>query len=88
MKFLVNIIFILFFSIYSYGQNITVLSKSDGQPIPDVTIYNVSKSKSAITNFDGIADIGAFSADEELYFSHVSHLSKSFLKSDIEFKNN
>lgn len=83
MKFLVNIIFILFFSIYSYGQDITVLSKSDGQPIPDVTIYNASKSKSAITNFDGIADISAFSVDEELYFSHVSHLSKSFVKSDI-----
>ena len=62
------------------AQSVNVYNKSTGQPLPDVAIYNEIKSKSAITDFDGKADITEFSDNEMLYFSHVSHQTFSIVK--------
>jgi hemoglobin/transferrin/lactoferrin receptor protein len=65
------------------AQTITVFSTANNQPVPNVAIYNKIKSKSAITDFDGVADISAFSDAEILYFTHISHLGISMVKSKI-----
>ena len=66
-----------------FAQKITVLKQGSNQPIAGVAVFNETKSKSGVTDFDGVVDITAFTASEVLYFQHISHLSTSLLKSDI-----
>ncbi|GAA0872678.1 TonB-dependent receptor [Gangjinia marincola] len=63
----------LILSIYAYPQQITVVSAIDNRPLFNVAIYNEDRSKSALTDFDGIADISAFEENEILHFQHISH---------------
>ncbi|AXT61586.1 TonB-dependent receptor [Aquimarina sp. AD10] len=82
-------VLLLFFSVqFANSQTITVLSKSSNSPIPDVTVYNKEKTKSAITDFDGLVDISMFSDQEILHFAHVSHISYTILKSKLKKGNN
>jgi len=83
MRLLIVVVFALFFITDNAAQSITVLSRSNNQPIPSVTLYNKTKSKTTVTDFDGIADISIFSETETLYFSHISHIEVSFTKSQI-----
>ncbi|MDY8137105.1 TonB-dependent receptor [Aquimarina sp. 2201CG5-10] len=79
------ILFLLtsFFLPTVHAQKITVFSKSNNEPIPNVAIYNKIKSKSTTTDFDGVADISIFSDEEILYFTHISHITTSLFKSRI-----
>ncbi|WP_299433573.1 TonB-dependent receptor [uncultured Aquimarina sp.] len=83
MRLFIVVVFTLFFITDNAAQSITVLSRSNNQPIPSVTIYNETKSKTTVTDFDGIADISVFSETEILYFVHISHITTSFIKSKI-----
>ncbi len=81
--FLPFLFFTLYFSFFGNAQQITVYSTSDNLPVPNVTIYNDTKSKSAITDFDGIADISIFSDNAILHFDHVAHINRSIPKSKV-----
>ncbi|PKV49058.1 hemoglobin/transferrin/lactoferrin receptor protein [Aquimarina sp. MAR_2010_214] len=83
MRLFIFLLLTMFFVLPGNAQKITIFSTTSNQPIPNVAIYNKIKSKSAITDFDGVADISAFSDTEILYFTHVSHLSISMIKSKI-----
>nr|WP_109435959.1 MULTISPECIES: TonB-dependent receptor [Aquimarina] len=83
MKLFVSFLLTVFFVIPSVAQKITVYSSTNNQAIPNVEIYNKIKSKSAVTDFDGVADISIFSDTEILYFAHISHLKTSLVKSKI-----
>ena len=61
-------ILLLLFSVTVSAQKITVFDADTREPIPGVAIYNQDKSKSALTDFDGKADITAFSDDELIIF--------------------
>ncbi|MBQ4822023.1 TonB-dependent receptor [Aquimarina sp. MMG016] len=82
------LLLILFFFPKINAQEVTVYSKSNNDPIPDVAIYNKIKSKSTITDFDGVADISMFSEDETLYFAHVSHITTNFSKAKVRRMGN
>ena len=73
----------MFFSI-SYAQEITVLDRESGIPLSNVAIYNKDRTKSTLTDFDGIADISGFSNDQILIFKHVSHHELRIRKSEIK----
>ncbi|MEW7278046.1 TonB-dependent receptor [Aquimarina sp. 2201CG1-2-11] len=75
--------FAIFFASIGNAQRITVYSTSNYEPIPNVAIYNKDKSKTTITDFDGVADITAFSDSELLYFNYISHIEVSILKSKV-----
>ena len=83
MRLFIVVVFTLFFITDNAAQSITVLSRSNNQPIPSVTIYNETKSKTIVTDFDGIADISIFSETETLHFIHISHITTSSTKSKI-----
>ncbi|MDH7447375.1 TonB-dependent receptor plug domain-containing protein [Aquimarina sp. 2201CG14-23] len=83
MRFFIVVVFTLFFVVDNTAQSITVLSRSNNQPIPSVTIYNKTKSKTLVTDFDGIADISMFLNNEVLYFAHISHITNNYTKSEI-----
>lgn len=64
---------LLFFTSSAWSQEITVINRETGEPIFNVAIFNKDKSKSTLTNFDGKADISAFSEGEIIFFRHMSH---------------
>ncbi|WP_378180718.1 TonB-dependent receptor domain-containing protein [Aquimarina sp. SS2-1] len=83
MRLFIVVVFTMFFITDITAQSITVISRSNNQPIPSVTIYNKTKSQIVLTDFDGIADISGFSASEILFFEHISHIKTTFTKSQI-----
>ncbi|RKS55493.1 hemoglobin/transferrin/lactoferrin receptor protein [Gillisia mitskevichiae] len=74
---------LLFFTLSFQAQEIKILDQATNDPIGNVAIFNLNKSKSVLSNFNGEADISKFSIDEKLIFQHVSHLEKSILKSEL-----
>ncbi|MGM1054592.1 MAG: TonB-dependent receptor plug domain-containing protein [Bacteroidota bacterium] len=83
MRVLLGLLIFSFFNI-SYAQEITVLDRESKAPLSNVAIYNKEKTKSTLTNFDGIADISGFLSDQILIFKHVSHHELRIKKSDIK----
>jgi hemoglobin/transferrin/lactoferrin receptor protein len=55
------------------AQTITVLDKSDLNPIPNISITNQDKSRSAVTNTKGTAELSGFISTDTLTFSHVAY---------------
>ena len=84
MRSLLTTALVLMLGLTLNAQSVKVYNKASGQLLPDVAIYNEIKSKSAITDFDGKADISEFSDNEMLYFAHVSHQTFSIVKSKLK----
>ena len=84
MKFRIIIFFFILFSSLSRAQNIKILNKVTKEPVFGVAIYNVDKSKSAVSNFRGEADLDEFTDSEIIYFKHLSHVLKSLTKQQIK----
>lgn len=87
MRSLLILVCFLQFSFF-YAQEITVIDENSKQPIFNVAVFNQDRSKSTLTDFDGRADIGAFTAGEVIYFRHVSHQEYSTTKQQIRRNNN
>jgi len=83
MKFNYFFHLFLFFTITIQAQQITVLSKLTNEPVAGVAVYNLDKTKSTITNLDGITNLDKFDSSEVIYFQHLSHVLKSLIKSQI-----
>ena len=66
-----------------YAQQIQVLNEESHEPLASVALYNAEKSKSVLTNFDGVANISVFDKDEVIHFKHVNFTDKSLRKSQI-----
>src|SRR5690606_12189185 len=54
---------------------------------PGVAIYNHSKSKSTVTDINGLANLEAFSNDEVIFFEHLLYQKATIKKSQV-IKNN
>jgi hemoglobin/transferrin/lactoferrin receptor protein len=67
----------------SYAQQIRVLDEETHEPLASVALYNTEKSKSTLTDFDGKANISAFSENEIIHFKHVNYTDKGLRKSLI-----
>lgn len=67
------ILLLLFVSFSGGGQVLTVLDKSNLQPIENVAVFNLSHDKTALTNKDGQASLSGFSNSDTLYFQHPSY---------------
>ena len=81
---------ILFFLILSqsYSQQMYVQDETTNEILPDVVVYNEDKSKSIITNTNGIVDLDIFSGDEKIYFqllgySLLERIKNSLVSGDI-----
>jgi hemoglobin/transferrin/lactoferrin receptor protein len=76
-------IFILFFLLSGYlssAQKITIQDKETTFHIQNVAVFNEDKSKTAVSNKNGIIDISAFSINDILTFKHVSYVEYDILK--------
>ncbi|MBI6116409.1 TonB-dependent receptor [Salegentibacter maritimus] len=77
-------VILLFFMLQSsYAQQVQVLDEETHEPLAGVALYNTNKSKSALTNFKGIANISIFDRDELIHFKHVNFGEHSIRKSQI-----
>lgn len=78
MKCLVNmqrIVSIIAFFIFcgAWGQEIIILDQDDHQPIANVIVYNIDKSKTALSDFDGKCDLSQFEENERITFRHIGY---------------
>ena len=81
----------MFFCLYTSvlrAQQVSVLDKSDLQPIGQVTISNSLKTHVEMTNEYGIADLSVFGTNDSLYFTHVGFQPFRTVKSRIENSKN
>ncbi len=76
------LLFLLLFKVVE-AQDIKVLNAITEEPIFGVAIFDAKKTKSVITNFKGVASLSKFALTDTLYFQHLSHVTKTFTKSEI-----
>ncbi|WP_110354788.1 TonB-dependent receptor [Arenibacter sp. ARW7G5Y1] len=65
------------------GQEIVIMDEEDHQPIPNVIVYNLDKSKTALSDFDGICDLSNFDHNERITFTHIGYQSYKGTKSQL-----
>ena len=75
---------VFLFSLTAVAQRIQVLEKGTNDPVFGVVVYNKSKAISTTTDFDGFVDISRFSKSELIIFQHISHVTRSVTKKQIE----
>ncbi len=79
-----SIILLFFFLSTSVSaQIIQVLEKEDNTPISGVAVYNLNKTRSGVTDFDGFVEISKFSDSEAITFQHISHINVTLSKQEI-----
>lgn len=82
MKFKLLVLFLFIFSTLQ-AQEITVVDNVTGEPLVNVAIFNTDKSKSAVTNIHGKADISRFTDTEVIIFKSVSYVEAYRRKREI-----
>ncbi len=55
------------------AQTITVFDAEDRQPIPNVAVYNVDRSKTVLTDNNGKCNLSLFDRNERITFKHLSY---------------
>lgn len=83
-NFSLLITFFLFTSFGALAQQVTVMDQESHDPIAGVALYTPDKKRTAITDFDGKADLGIFRDDDRIVFSHISYQEKRSSKATIE----
>ena len=69
------------------AQTVTVLEEGTNDPIPGIALYNLNKSKSVVTDFNGQASLASFDTNETIYFQNFLYEKRQLNKSEIS-KNN
>ena len=81
---LVSICLFTFFQLSA--QKATLLDAKTGLPVPNVAVYNSNKTKSTISDFNGIIDLVQFGEDEKIIVKHISYETISTTKVQIQKK--
>ncbi|WP_273568376.1 TonB-dependent receptor plug domain-containing protein [Maribacter halichondriae] len=82
MRRLTCIVLLLFFGALS-AQEISVLDAETREPIVNVVAYNSDRSKTALSDFDGICDLSIFDNNERLTFKHLSYDMRKSTKAQL-----
>lgn len=77
--------FLFFFLCFriSLAQEITILDGDTKEPIPNVALYNLDRSKVSLSNFDGRCDLAVFGDTERITFKHLSYQVRKSTKNQI-----
>ncbi|MGK0322960.1 MAG: hemoglobin/transferrin/lactoferrin receptor protein, partial [Psychroserpens sp.] len=76
MKLKLSVLFI-FSLIIGHSQTITVVEEGTNEPIVGVSIFNLKRDKSVVTNLDGRASLALFNVNETIYFQNLLYKKKS-----------
>lgn len=83
MRLLLLLAIGFFLNTTAVAQKIQILEKDSKQPVSGVAIFNDSKSKNGISDFDGFVDITSFLNTDQITFQHISHASVIMSKQEI-----
>ncbi|MFT6838360.1 MAG: hemoglobin/transferrin/lactoferrin receptor protein, partial [Sediminicola sp.] len=85
-----EIIFIVCLVIFQMvpAQEFVILDADNQEPIPNVAIYNLDKSKTVISDLYGKADLGIFATYERIIFKHIGYQVKRTSKSLLSRRGN
>lgn len=86
MKQVIILFFLLIFN-GVFSQSITIIDAQTGKPIQEVSVYNKSKTISAISSVKGLLDISDFKENEVLIFSHISYAKFQEKKATLKQNN-
>lgn len=78
-----------FFLIISFcqAQTVQVLDAQTQEPITHVAFFNAEKSSTAVSDLQGHVDLSAFSDNESIFITHISHDQKITSKAEIVAQN-
>ncbi len=65
------------------AQEIMVLDLDTREPILNVAVYNLDKSKTVVSDFDGRCDLSIFDRNERITFKHISYEIRKSTKAQI-----
>ncbi len=65
------------------AQQVVVVDETNSEPIAGVAVFNLVKTKTNVSNLDGIVSIERFQSFERIYFQHLSYHRESILKSKL-----
>jgi hemoglobin/transferrin/lactoferrin receptor protein len=65
------------------AQQVLVIDQTTNEPVSGVVAYNKSKSKSVMSDFDGIINLDSFDGNESITFQHLSYLNFKIEKNKI-----
>lgn len=80
-QFFICLISIFFVQVSA--QQVIVVDKTNTQPIVGVAVFNLFKTKTNISNFDGEISISRFQSFEKVYFQHLAYHKEVILKSKL-----
>ena len=78
---LVSICLLVFFQLSA--QKATLLDAETGLPVPNVAVYNSEKTKTTISDFNGVIELSSFGRDEKITIKHISYRSITTTKTQI-----
>lgn len=65
------------------AQEITILDMDTKEPVINVAVYNLDRSKTALSDFDGKCDLSIFDRNERITFKHISYEVRKSTKAQI-----
>ncbi|MEO0571097.1 MAG: TonB-dependent receptor [Bacteroidota bacterium] len=68
------------------AQKATLLDAKTGLPVPNVAVYNLNKTKSTISDFNGIIELAFFGKNEKVIVKHISYETITTTKIQIQKK--
>jgi len=71
------------FSLFSFGQKVIIIDKQNN-PIANVSAFNLSKTKSSLSNNDGIINLSRFFNNDTICFQHPNYKFTKILKYNID----
>lgn len=80
-KIIFGIVFLCFQMVW--GQEISILDIDTNEPVINVAVYNLDKSKTALSDFNGKCDLSVFGRNERITFKHISFEIRKSTKSQI-----
>jgi hemoglobin/transferrin/lactoferrin receptor protein len=82
MRLLFFLGFLLIVSV-GWSQEITVLDADSRQPIANAVLYNSDKSRTTLTDFDGVCDLSKFNGTERITISHLGYQARVVTKNQL-----
>ena len=82
MKHCFVIIITLLCFFFSSGQEVLVVDE-ENNPVVNVSVFNSAKTKSALSNKDGVVNLSRFLSSDTIFMQHPNYKLKKILKSSV-----
>ena len=83
MNRVILFLLIQFFTCNLVAQEVVILDQETRAPILGVAVYNSSKTKSVISDFDGKVSLDKFDDNDLLIFQHISYINQRMFKRNV-----